>query len=439
MRPRTTPAHARQPRHAGPSSGGRSRAAIASLAVALTLPALAAAPAVAADPVTAAPAGGTEADTPGSFYDPPSPLPPGENGDLIRNEPSRFYLDPAKAVAAPADAQRIMYRSTDTHGGPMAVTGTVLTPHKPWQGSGERPLVGYAAGTQGIGDDCAPSKQMAAGSEYEGPFLSGLLERGYAVVITDYEGLGTPGVHTYVNRASEGHAVLDAIRAAQRLPGAGIPGHGPVAVAGYSQGGGASASAAELQPSYAPELDLKGGYAGAVPADQAAVGKALDGGPYAGLVGFALVGLDAAYPELDIPGVLNDKGRRVFEEIKNECVGDITKHAFMKSSDLTKDGRPLSDYIAEEPFKSRIEEQRIGERRPGAPMLVAHSALDDTVPYAQGRQMAREWCAEGATVRFSTYPAPTHVAAAGAAYPEALSYLGARFAGRTAPDNCGRF
>jgi cephalosporin-C deacetylase-like acetyl esterase len=154
-----------------------------------------------------------------------------------------------------------MYRSTDTHDRPIAITGTVVTPTTPWSGMGQRPIVSYAVGTQGVGDDCAPSKSMAARFEYEGPFIAGLLARGYGVVVTDYEGLGTPVVHTYVNRASQGHAVLDAIRAAQRLPEASLPDAGPVAIAGYSQGGGASASAAELQPRDAPELKLKGAYA----------------------------------------------------------------------------------------------------------------------------------------------------------------------------------
>jgi hypothetical protein len=384
--------------------------------------------------------GSSQATAAPSFYDPPSPLPAGEPGDIIRNEPSQFFLDPVKLLPAPALVQRIMYRSTDTNGAPNAVTGTVLTPRTPWYGRGERPIVGYAPGTQGLADRCAPSKALAAGQEYEGPFVSGLLTRGYAVVVTDYEGLGTPGVHTYVNRASQGHALLDAIRAAQRLPEAGLPARGPVAISGYSQGGGAAASAAELQPQYAPELDLKGAYAGAVPAELASVAKALDGSYSVGLVGFAMAGLDASYPDLNVADVLNARGKALLEEVKGECVGDaIIRHAFTRSADLTKDGRPLSAYLAEEPFASRVAQQRIGLRRPGAPMLVAHSALDDIVPFPQGREMAREWCGEGATVRFSTGLAPTHVGEAVAAFPEAFAWLEGRFAGTKAPSNCGTF
>ncbi|WP_216211524.1 lipase family protein [Amycolatopsis aidingensis] len=375
-----------------------------------------------------------------SFYDPPTPLPPGENGDIIRHEPAEFFIDPIKLIRPDAQVQRIMYRSTDTHGEPIAVTGTVLTPNSPWRGEGERPVVGYAPGTQGVGDECAPSKALSAGLEYEGPFIAGLLTRGYGVVVTDYEGLGTPGVHTYVNRAAEGHAVLDAVRAAQRLPEANLPDAGPVATAGYSQGGGASAAAAELHPEYAPELDLRGSYAGAVPADLAKVARNLDGHYAAGFLGYALLSMDEAYPELNIPDVLNERGKRLLAEVEHQCTPQaIVAHAFTKSTGLTKDGRPLSAYLGEEPYASRVAEQRIGERAPEVPMLVVHSVLDDIVPYGQGRQMARDWCADGTTVQFSSSLVPTHVGGAIRAFPEMFLWLGDRFAGKTPPDNCGRF
>jgi pimeloyl-ACP methyl ester carboxylesterase len=375
-----------------------------------------------------------------SFYDPPSPLPAGSNGDVIRHEASTFYIDPIQLIKADATVQRIMYRSTDTHGSPIAVTGTVLTPRSAWHGAGARPIVGYAVGTQGEGDDCAPSKALAAGFEYEGPFIAGLLTRGYGVVVTDYEGLGTPGDHTYVNRAAEAHAVLDSIRAAQRLPEAGLPDDGPVAIAGYSQGGGASAAAAELQPSYAPELKLKGAYAGAVPADLASVAKNLDGHYAVGFLGFALVSMNYAYPELDIPALLNARGKQLFEQVRTECtVEAIAAHAFTQSSTLTTDGRSLTSYLGEEPYRSRVAEQQIGTLKPAAPVLIVHSALDDIVPYAQDRDLGRTWCGKGVRVQFSTTLVPTHVLAAVRAFPEAFAWLEGRFAGLPALSNCGLF
>jgi secretory lipase len=373
------------------------------------------------------------------FYTPPATL-PADDGDLIRSEPSAFYLDPLRTIRSPATVNRIMYRSTDAHGAPIAVTGSVLTPTTPWVGRGQRPVVGFAVGTQGLGDQCAPSRQLAAGTEYEGAFLSGLLARGYGVALTDYQGLGTPGVHTYVVRAATGHAVLDAVRAAQRLDAAALPDAGPVAVAGYSQGGGGSAAAAELEPTYAPELDLKGAYAGAVPAELGAVARFLDGGAYAGFMLYAINGLDSAYPQLDMPSVLNDTGDAAFAASQGQCtVETVARYAFVRSSSLTTTGESASSLLQREPFRSVAAEQRIGDRPPTAPALVVHSALDDVVPYAQGRAMARSWCAKGARVRFDTSAAPTHVGAAAAAFPVALDWLEARFAGVPAVSTCGLF
>ncbi len=167
-----------------------------------------AAPAPASTPATIA-------DPPG-FYTAPASL-PANNGDLVRTEPSAFYVGPLKTIRAQASVQRVMYRSVNSSGAPIAVTGTVLVPDAAWTGSGPRPLVSYAAGTQGQGDQCAPSRAMATGEEYEGIFIAGLLARGYSVAVTDYEGLGTAGSHTYMARESQAHAVLDAARAAQRL------------------------------------------------------------------------------------------------------------------------------------------------------------------------------------------------------------------------------
>ncbi|MCX4799842.1 lipase family protein [Streptomyces sp. NBC_01242] len=149
-----------------------------------------------------------------------------------------------------------MYRTTDRAGKPIAVTGIVLTPQD--RPPAPRPIVAFAPGTQGLADKCAPSRPMAAGTGYEARPVKHLLDRGYAFVVTDYQGLGTPGVHTYMTREAQGRAVLDSLRAAQCLQGAHLPDAGPVAVYGYSQGGGAAASAAELAPTYAPELQIKG-------------------------------------------------------------------------------------------------------------------------------------------------------------------------------------
>src|SRR5690606_1875525 len=139
----------------------------------------------------------------------------------------------------------------------------------------------------------------------------------------DYEGLGTPGQHTYVVGRSEGRAVLDMARAAQRLPGTGLSSSTPVGLMGYSQGGGAVAWAAELAGTYAPELNLKGTAAGGIPGDLPAVAEFVEGGPVVALALLASIGLDAAYPELDLEDYLNDRGRDLMETADDLCLVSV--------------------------------------------------------------------------------------------------------------------
>ncbi|MCX2971758.1 MULTISPECIES: lipase family protein [Streptomyces] len=404
-----------------PRRRGRTAAAALALVSALAL-GLAAAP-------------GARADDRPPFYEPPAAL-PAANGDVIRTEPAAFHLDPLRLTEADAHVDRIMYRSTDGAGDPVAVTGTLLTPERPWSGAGERPLVGYAVGTQGLGDSCAPSRQLAAGSEYEGLFVNGLLARGYAVVLTDYEGLGTPGTHTYVNRAVSGHAVLDALRAAQRLPGGRVPADGPVAVTGYSQGGAAAAAAAELAPAYAPELRLVGVALGAPPTDLHAVAENLDGSLYAGFLGYAVAGLAAGY-DVDTDPYLNAEGRALLEESAELCTAEVVAaHAFTRTETLTANGKPLTEYLKEPRWRAIVDEQFIGAGTPRVPTLVTHSLLDDVIPYVLGRDLAADWCANGATVQFAPMLAPTHVGGAVASYPRVFAWLDDRFTDRPARSTC---
>ena len=132
------------------------------------------------------------------------------------------------------------------------MTGTVLVPTAAWTGGGPRPIVSFVAGTQGVGDGCAPSKSVTTGLNYEQGNIQTLLDQGWAVAVTDYEGLGTPGVHTYVIKDAEAHAVLDIVRAAMRLPGSGIATNAPVGLYGYSQGGGAVAAGPRSRPPTRP-------------------------------------------------------------------------------------------------------------------------------------------------------------------------------------------
>lgn len=389
--------------------------------------------------LTAVGARDLEARPVSAFYRPPAEVPT-TPGTLLRTEPAKFWVDPFKLVPAPARVERIMFASTDRVGRPIAVTGTVLTPTRPRTKRSDRGLVAFAVGTQGMGSQCAPSRQMAVGREYESVFITGLLARGFNVVVPDYQGLGVPGVHTYMGRQVQGHVVLDSLRAAQQVGHPDIPTDGPVAITGYSQGGAACASAAEMWRDYAPELDIRGAVAGAVPADLTLTARMLDGGPYFGFLGYAIAGLAEDYG-IDVGEFLNEQGRAVIARITEQCLFEsLRTYAFTRSRTLTANGRSISAMLREEPFATLVREQRIGEgRRPEMPVMVIHSRLDDVIPYECGRALAERWAGQGARVRLNTGVAPTHAAAALTSYPAAFAFLHARFAGRPMRANTARY
>jgi hypothetical protein len=363
------------------------------------------------------------------FYDPPSPLPAGKPGDLIRAEPMEARHPDGRLL--PGRAWRVLYRSTSTNGRPTAVTGTVLVPDGEYA-SGARPLVGYSVGTRGIADRCAPSRTLATGREPEADTLQSLLERGWAVSLTDWEGFGTPGDHTYVVGRAEGQATLDAMRAARRLAGTGLSPAGPLALLGYSQGGHSAAWAAQVQPSYAPELRLAGAATGAVPSDLQRVADNVDGGHAAGLVLYAAVGMNAAYPELKLDSYLNDAGREAVARARDSCVldGSLAFFAFRRSTDYaTTDVRRLPDWEA------RLAENGVGGIAPDAPVFLYHARTDELVPYELSEELRARWCGKGVNVRFEEVPGGADHIVTGTSFgnPRAIDWLAERFAAGPPP------
>jgi triacylglycerol lipase len=394
-----------------------------------------------------------------AFYTPPDPLPPGQPGDLIRTEPSRLVLEPSGQLGAiMATGTRIMYRSIDSRGNPMAVTGTYFEPFNDWPGAGPRPLIIYGPGTQGLGDQCAPSRQFNQGIHwapfldltfnYEALMVSTMVARGFAIVMTDYQGLGTPGVHTYVNRVAGANAMLDAARAAMRLPGTSLDPHGPVVTFGYSQGGGASAAAAELAPIYAPEVHLVGSFSGAPPADLEEQIPFTDGSVIVGVVGYALNSVMATYPEYaeKVRATLSPMGHKLVDDTATQCIGETAmRFRFKRLQDFFLGD--VSQVVGNPVFRAVFHEQRVGNLKPGSPVFVLSNRYDPLVPYGPAAQMARDWCAQGADVEFWTNEQPPlfNKLAVNHALPflvdgeRVLQWLADRFNGLPTTPNCGQF
>ncbi len=404
----------------GRSATARRRALPAVLAVLATmlLSAFAAAPAMALDP------------PPGlGFYTPPSPLPAGTAGDVIWHRVANTSI----ANDNNATAYEILYRSTDVAGNAIAVSGTVLVPRAAWTGGGTRPLTAYATGTQGWDDSCAPSRSMTAGNFDEAFAVTNLLRRGWAVVVTDYPGLGTPGDHQYNVGISEGRAVLDALRAATRLAPAGLSAATKVGVEGYSQGGGAAGWVAQQHLGYAPELNIVGIAAGGTPANLQAVKNNIDGSAFFAFLAGTAIGFRAAYPALNVDRYLNTYGRASIATLNTLCqIPALLLFATREIRDFTTGA---IDPTTQPDFTAALNANNLGGSRPSVPLLVYHGIWDEVIPYSVAQRVHRQWCATGIRARLAGYPAE-HVSTQLLAQIEVVNWLADRIAGRTAPTNC---
>ena len=361
------------------------------------------------------------------FYTPPTPLPDVPPGTILR---SRTVSSTAVGIPLPVRSWQVLYRTTDTHGAPVATVATIVLPLTPAPLKG-RPLVSYQTAEDSLTTDCAPSIEMRRGTEAEMiAMVLPMLLSGAAVVVPDYEGPDSQWAAGHM----AGHAVLDAVRAAQRFAPAGLRGSAtPVGLWGYSGGGHATTWAAELQPSYAPELNVKGAAAGGVPADIEVTARHLDGGAFAGIYLAAAVGISRAYPEMDIQSLLNPAGKAMVEDIGNQCIEDFTpNYAFRRMSEFTT----VPDPLVVPRVRAMLEHNGLGRRAPRAPLFIYHSILDELNPIAPTDGLVATYCHAGVAVKYYRDPASEHISLVATGAPLAAAYLADRFAGKPAPSTC---
>lgn len=396
-------------------------------------------------------------DTP--FYTEPVEL-RGEPGRVIRTEPAQLAIDgPLGSLGGTTAATRVMYESVGERGRPIATTGLYIRNNGGGAVAAQRPLAVVAPGTQGQGDQCAPSKTMTTladvqlgnavsfGAGYELWSSYQLLQRGFSVFVPDYEGMGTPGLHAYMMRTSQAHTVLDGARAALRLPDSGLAPDAKVTISGHSQGGGATGAAVEEHPGYAPELNVVGAVASAPPADLKGIMSGIDGSSIAVAQAYALNALMEARPELRdrVEAMFNPTGLQWLQRAQTGCIGDgMASSGFSDTRTLTSDGRTLAEHLLGDPELSRaMDDQRLGHQRPEVPVMVVAARHDDAVLYPQAEQLSRDWCARGAAVQMHTDNTPPLLPGTALNHltpmldPAGPDYLVDRVAGLPAPTSCG--
>lgn len=324
-------------------------------------------------------------------------------------------------------AWAVLYRSRAADGRTVPVSGLVLAPVAGPAGPAY-PTIAWAHGTTGIADTCAPSR---AGAEALGlPELARLARAGFLVTATDYEGLGTTGIHPYLVGASEGHSVLDSIRAAWAVS---RTRPGPAAIIGISQGGHAGLWAAELAGRYAPDVRLVGTVAASPPIDLRALQRQVLGAnraasPVSWMEALLVISAWQEIYGLPTEGLLTGEGMRIVEGLRDECPDALPAPTV---DPFRVDPATRSDWQA------KLEENSPGHHPANAPVLVLAAEGDEQVPPATIAPGVDRLCAAGSVVELRWVPgdhAATITSAEGASL--AFSWLQARFAGSAVTSSC---
>jgi len=424
----------RWPQVASPGAAAKATktavAAVVVLALTLTVGGTAAAGTMAtasrAVPVTPSPAPPARSDLE-AFYRVPDPLGSGPPGSIIRSEPIPLVA----GLPARVTAYRILYHSESITGTDIAVSGIVVVPGRPAPAGGYR-IVTWAHGTTGLAGACAPSK---AGTDAI-PYLAQLLQDGYVVTATDYQGLGTDGISPYLVGQSEGQSVLDAARAARDLLGA--TASDEVLIFGHSQGGQAALFAGQIAPSYAPELFVVGVVAAAPVSDvsefvPAVVGHAPD--PLAVYTVSSLYAWSETYDDLSLTSALTTRAIVMMRSIDDECITPLAaQFGHVAADQLFRPGWEDTTTV-----RAHEAQNEPGLAPTSAPILVIQGTADTLIPYAGTTSLVdRRLCrAEDDVVQYEAFRHAGHTNVLVAAQPDVLRWIQARLTGKgPPPDSC---
>jgi Secretory lipase len=371
------------------------------------------------------------------FYDAPADIGSYENGAVIRSRETKIRF--TEAVQMPYKAYQVMYRSNDLNMAPTANSALIILPLKrPATG---RKLVSYQTAYDGLTPACQPSYTLRTGKvalqALEVVLMSGALNRGWTVVTADYEGPKNQwGVYK-----TNAHGVLDGIRAAATFEPAGLTDglKTPVGMLGYSGGGNATGWANEEAQTYAPELNIVGAAQGGVGADLAKVVKALDGQLFAGIAFAGIIGVTSAYPDVNLPSILNKDGWQVYKQLTSRagsCISDFAMaFPFKRFRDIVKGQH--RGFLTTPRQVQIAKENSLGQQTPTAPVFWYQTRWDQMNTYWNDRKVARQYCLDGGKVEFYTGPGNEEHAAQAFNMPfRAQDWLAKRFRGDPLPGNC---
>ncbi len=373
------------------------------------------------------------------FYDPPEGFQHAVPGTVLRSrdvELAFLGLIPQKFTAT-----QLLYRTTDLNGDPEATVTTVIAPS-------ERdhrkvvPVLSYQCAIDAVTSRCFPSYALrrwavapGALAQFEFFLIAAALAEGWAVSVPDHEGRrgtwGTP--------YEPGYRILDGLRAATSSEKLGLSASAPVGLWGYSGGGLATAWAAEVSGSYAPELNIVGAVLGSPVADLGHAFRRLNGSFYSGLPGMVVAALSHVYPELHrvIQHHATDEGKAMLLRIQEMT----TAHAVLRFIGMDMDklvDQPLEQILQTPEVQHVFESIKLGTAVPTPPVLIVQAVHDRIVSVDDIDELSHTYQSGGASVTYHRDMFSEHMLLHPMSAPMALRWLIDRFDGKPVSEHMVR-
>lgn len=352
-------------------------------------------------------------------------------GQMLRQEP----LPPVLGLNGTGAQYRILYSSTDgvVGKGAVAVSGTLFVP----EGTpppGGWPVIAWAHGTIGVADICAPSWN----SRYyrDARYLEEWLKQGFAIVASDYQGLGTPGPHPYLYTRPEAYSVLDSVRAAQAA-------HPELSrktiIVGQSQGGGAAFATAAFAPDYAPELQILGTIATGTPylaLKAMAANTAHDPNEVRPQFSFmALLAINLQQQTTPRPGlsqIFSERALPYVEEARSTCIFQLENDAvFAGISDANGYTGGMTKLLM-----PHVQALMYPTLKLKQPLFMGIGDKDVDVPTQTQLMLAEDACAAGTVVQAHLYKGYDHNDTVNGSLKDSLPFARALLTGKKVAPVC---
>ncbi|WFD06144.1 hypothetical protein MVES1_001486 [Malassezia vespertilionis] len=340
-----------------------------------------------------------------SFYKPDQNWQDEEPGTILKKR--KVKIAQSGVLSLGTKGYQLLYRTTGHNSKtPSYTVTTILIP----ENYDKDKLVVASVYEDSHALSCAPSRRLVksldvfrnVATSYQELFFTTLLHEGWVVTVPDHEGPNA----AFTSGISEGHAILDSIRATLSFDDLDLDDDVKIAGYGYSGGAMAAGFAGSLQRSYADELNIVGWSIGGTITDLSAWLRYIDQTNGAGFALASIAGLVSDYPQLNwVERNLTARGKKLWEQSKHHCMFEnlwATSYKHILSDEVFEGG---SSFLSESRASKVLNNLRLGtneNRVPKAPVFMFHAVYDDVVPYSQAINTAKSWCDQGAKIRFMT-------------------------------------